>query len=493
VESAWNQTLRGSGLSFVTGGTPSQLGVLGPSPVLSEAHERSQRPVAAWHRGPRQIRDAAGFSLLGADVVAGSAVALIYRAWTIPVAILVLAIIALNSAGGYYRYRLTLSILDDLPQLLGHVLVGIGVAMTTASAIAPTEVLRTAWVGGVVGLAIIACRAVAYFVARLLRERGVLAHPTLILGAGRVGRQLAEAMLAHPEHGLHPVGFVDGDPLTPAGELPVPVVGGADQLAHLVESRRVDYLVIAFTSMREVDMVDVVRECDRLDCEILLVPRLFELTPRERDWEEVDGIAVARLRRGAFRSATWPLKRVIDVIASGLAILALSPLLLMLALGSRLVDGRGVIFRQERVGVDGKTFEMLKFRSLRPADEGESNTRWNVKDDDRMSWFGKFERRSSLDELPQLYNILRGDMSLVGPRPERPFFQANFDGLFPRYGARRRVPSGLTGWAQIHGLRGDTSIEERARFDNYYIENWSLWLDAKIVMRTFLSVVNGSG
>ena len=136
---------------------------------------------------------------------------------------------------------------------------------------------------------------------------------------------------------------------------------------------------------------------------------------------------------------------------------------------------------------------MLKFRSMRPATETESATNWNIKNDDRLSWFGKFLRRSSLDELPQLWNILRGDMSLVGPRPERPHFVEQFSSEFKRYDARHRVPCGLTGWAQIHGLRGDTSIPERVRYDNYYIQNWSLWLDVKIILRTLTAFMKGSG
>jgi lipopolysaccharide/colanic/teichoic acid biosynthesis glycosyltransferase len=138
-------------------------------------------------------------------------------------------------------------------------------------------------------------------------------------------------------------------------------------------------------------------------------------------------------------------------------------------------------------------FSLLKFRSLRPVDETESQTQWNVSHDSRLGPVGRLLRITSLDELPQLWNIIRGDMSLVGPRPERPHFVVQFDGLYRGYSSRHRVPSGLTGWAQVHGLRGDTSIEDRARFDNFYIENWSLWLDLKILLRTAVSVVKSPG
>jgi lipopolysaccharide/colanic/teichoic acid biosynthesis glycosyltransferase len=182
-----------------------------------------------------------------------------------------------------------------------------------------------------------------------------------------------------------------------------------------------------------------------------------------------------------------------DVLMSGVALFLLAPVFTVCALGVRLEGGPGVIFRQSRVGLDGRPFKLLKFRSLKPVDEGESQTQWSIAHDNRLGSFGRFLRKSSLDELPQLWNILRGDMSLVGPRPERPHFVDQFSTHIPRYMARHRVPAGLTGWAQVHGLRGDTSIEDRARFDNYYIENWSPWLDVKILLRTLSQVVRGGG
>jgi lipopolysaccharide/colanic/teichoic acid biosynthesis glycosyltransferase len=159
----------------------------------------------------------------------------------------------------------------------------------------------------------------------------------------------------------------------------------------------------------------------------------------------------------------------------------------------RIESGPGVIFRQTRVGRNGVLFECLKIRSMRPADEVESATNWSVADDSRVGRAGRFLRRTSLDELPQLWNILRGDMTLVGPRPERPHFVDKFSVEFDRYAHRHRVQAGLTGLAQVSGLRGDTSIADRARYDNYYIEHWSLWLDIKILIRTFFQMVNARG
>ena len=182
-----------------------------------------------------------------------------------------------------------------------------------------------------------------------------------------------------------------------------------------------------------------------------------------------------------------------DITLSGAALVLLSPIMGACALAVRLEGGPGVFFRQERVGLDGRKFTVLKFRSLQPATDGESSTRWNVSRSDRLRPVGRFLRKTSLDELPQLWNVLRGDMSLVGPRPERPHFVKQFQDRVPRYIARHRVPAGLTGYAQVHGLRGDTSIEHRASFDNYYIENWSLWGDIKIMLRTVQEVVRARG
>jgi lipopolysaccharide/colanic/teichoic acid biosynthesis glycosyltransferase len=183
----------------------------------------------------------------------------------------------------------------------------------------------------------------------------------------------------------------------------------------------------------------------------------------------------------------------LDIFVALLGLALLAPVLLLVALAVRLEGGSGVLFRQERVGLGGKTFTLLKFRSLCPQDEIESQTRWSVINDPRVGPVGRFIRGTSLDELPQLWNVLKGDMSLVGPRPERPEFVSEFTARYAHYTARHRMPVGLTGWAQVNGLRGDTSIDDRARFDNAYIEGWSLWMDVKVSLRTLSQVVRRAG
>ena len=459
-----------------------------PAPVVAATSESVEAEPSFRAANLRRYRMSALLMLV--DVVTAGTILSIsgVPVWLVVAATLTLAV--LDVAAGLNRSRFTLSALDDLPPLLGRsLLVSALVLVLTRDLVDPVSTV------GVMSLALamVAARTVAYEFVRVLRRRGVITHRVLVLGAGVVGRDLAAAMIEHRELGLTPVGFVDAAPLGGPAGLPVPVVGTPADLAEQMTALEADHVIIAFTALRESEMVEMLRTCDRLQAEISVVPRLFELAHRGRDTDEIDGVTLVRLRRAPFRSPMWPLKRLFDLTTSGLALLLLSPILAAVALAVRIVDGPGVIFRQERVGLDGRTFYLMKFRSLRPTNESESDTRWNIKNDDRMSWLGRIMRKTSIDELPQLFNIVRGDMSLVGPRPERPHFVATFDDAYPRYGARHRVPSGLTGWAQIHGLRGDTSIEERARFDNYYIENWSLWLDVKIILRTVATLTKGAG
>ncbi len=410
-----------------------------------------------------------------------------------------LVLLGVYALGGLYRSRLAPSILDDLPQISGRLLVVLALTMTAQLTLnqlrweyelVDWKLLIATAVTGVVGVCL---RATAYSLVRHARRTGRIAHRTLILGAGRVGTYLAESLSSHPEYGLQPIGFLDIEPPRDAATPSHRILGRPEQLVQVLLDHQVRNVVVAFGSMPESEMVGIIRTCDRLHCEIFVVPRLFELHHVGDDMDTAWGMPLIRLRRAAYRTRAWQVKRAVDIFVSTFALLLLSPLLLLVALAVRLEGGPGVLFRQERVGLDGRHFELLKFRSLKPVDDSESATNWSIAHDNRLGPVGRFLRRSSVDELPQLLNILRGDMSLVGPRPERPHFVATFRRQHPHYVARHRVPCGLTGMAQVNGLRGDTSIAERARFDNYYIENWSLWLDVKILLRTAMSVIRAEG
>lgn len=390
---------------------------------------------------------------------------------------------ALCAYTGLYRLRLTVSILDDLPRLLVCLVGGLAVGVPLQAALLRTEPL--------VGAGLVVTRALAYALLRSSRAR-LAGSGTVILGTGQVGRRLGQAMLDHPAHGLRLLGYLD-DGRRRQTPLPAPLLGSPRELGRVIEELGVGHVVVTFGTVPVAALVDVVRMCDRLRCEILLVPRLFELHTTNRDTEYVQGLPLVRMRRAPFRGLSWRVKRAFDVVASAVLVVVLAPVLAGCALAVRLEGGPGVLFRQERVGIDGRRFQMLKFRSLKPSSAAESQLRWTVAHDPRIGPVGRLLRTTSLDELPQLVNVLRGDMSLVGPRPERPHFVDRLSRHHPRYRARLRVPAGLTGWAAVNGLRGDTSISDRVRFDNAYIQNWSLWLDLKILLRTIGAVLGRTG
>ena len=456
--------------------------------------------VRAVHRRPSALARSGPAALLAASDAAAATVGVLVLngAWRL-MAFFGAALLALLWLGGLHRPRLTLSVLDDAPRLAGRWLTACGLAVLAdmawsgvpeAGYLLDWQIARTV---GLVGVLLLLFRALAYAAVRALRRRGRPRRRTLVVGAGEVGSQVARALQEHPEFGLTPIGFLDADPRMTGGRSGLPVLGGPWVLAEVLEREAVTDVVVAFSSLKESQMVDVIRTSGRQRCELFLVPRFFELHNVGQDVEQLWGIPLIRLRRAIYRTPGWRAKRAVDVLLTGAVLLLMAPVLALVALAVRVHGGPGVLFRQERIGVDGRSFTLLKFRTMTPEDPAESATRWSIADDARLDRLGRFLRRTSLDELPQLFNVLTGDMSLVGPRPERPHFVSEFRELYPSYAARHRVPSGLTGWAQIHHLRGNTSIPERARFDNYYIENWSLWLDVRILIRTVGCVFRGAG
>ncbi|WP_370149009.1 sugar transferase [Streptacidiphilus sp. EB129] len=413
-------------------------------------------------------------------------------------------VVILNHAGGLYRVRFALSALDDLPALAVRAGVAVAVSLTAA------RWLHLHWLTALAAhsrslAALIVCqilvdflgRSAVFAVARGIRRR----HPrhTLIAGAGHVGQRVTAALLDHPEYGLRPVGYIDSDPIFLPSDSSVPVLGGPATLDLHIPAQRVRAVVLVSGTTDDSEWTQTLRTSTRHGCEVWLVPGVPEFSAfasgsqLAAQGDHLWGFPCLRLAQAATDRPTWVLKRGIDIVLATLGLVLSAPLLATCALAVRIDGGPGVIFRQQRVGLLGTTFDVLKFRTLRPADDRESNTLWNISHDHRMSRIGRFLRSSSLDEVPQLWNVLRGDMSLVGPRPERPYFVTRFTQAYPRYGDRHRVPVGITGLAQVNGLRGDTSIEDRTRFDNHYIESWSLWQDIKIMLRTVSSVFRSSG
>ena len=381
--------------------------------------------------------------------------------------------------------RLTLSLGEDLPSIVGRVAVAAVAVGLVERSLGAAEIVRIASIG--IAMACIA-RSISYAIVRAGRARGVGAERALIVGAGTIGVGLADAMRIHKEHGLIAVGFVDT--VDAERDLPLPVLGAVEDLGDLIALHGAQTVFVAFPNADDATLARALRSCDAMQAEIYAVPRLFELgVQTDHGPEELAGIPLARLRRSAHRSAAWPVKRALDILFAAVAVVVVSPLFGAIALAVRLTSSGPIFFRQRRIGENGRPIQILKFRSMRVNDD--SDTTWNVARDGRLTPIGRLLRQSHLDELPQLLNVLRGDMSIVGPRPERPYFAELFSAEVPGYQSRHRVPVGMTGWAQVHGLNGDTSIEERVRYDNRYIERWSLWRDLVIMARTIPAILIG--
>lgn len=438
-------------------------------------------------------------ALLGADLLSMTLAVLLTAHGGIAEFGAVAVLLVLNVAGGLYRAKLTTSALDEVPALFVR---GLAATALTAALIVGqsgrqsfAELPQGFVIAAVVFTVLVAAtRGCAYAWVRRLRSRGRLGEPTLVLGAGRVGDQVARMLLDRPEYGMRPIGFLDSAPAPHGSQAELPVLGTPQQLTTMVRRYGVRRVIIAFGAFREWEMIDTIRQCEDLGCEISFVPRFFEFgAAAQPAGDHLSSYPFVGMLRRSRRSLGGTLKRALDVTVAGAALVLLSPVMLVSAIALHLETGAGVLFRQVRIGRDGRPFTLLKFQTLKPANEEESATRWNVAHDDRLGRVGRFLRGTSLDELPQLWNILVGDMTLVGPRPERPHFVDEFSGSVPGYKDRHRVTTGLTGWAQVNGLRGDTSIEDRARFDNYYIENWSLWQDIGIMLRTVSAVLRSKG
>ncbi|HUK94739.1 MAG TPA: sugar transferase [Gaiellaceae bacterium] len=414
--------------------------------------------------------------------------------WLVVYSVLVLLGLRMR---GLYAWRVRVQALDDVRAVLAATVLA-SMAVITLRILLPGDVDDLAaqalrlWAFSAVYLA--AGRVALDWSQVKARRDGELAKPTLIVGAGRIGRLTARRLIEHPEFGLQPIGFLDKEPLEESG-LPVPVVGASWDLERVVEQHGVQHVVITFSTAPSEVLLREVKRCQELGIEVSLVPRLFESVTERLEVEHIGGLPLLTARRTNPKGWQFALKHVADRIVAATILVIGAPVFIALSIGTLRSVGRPIFFRQPRIGRDGRHFQMLKFRSMRGTTEPvvlpdlpHDTAPGGIEGDDRRTSFGTFMRRTSLDELPQLLNVLRGEMSLIGPRPERPDFVRLFERNVHRYGDRHRVKSGITGWAQVHGLRGRTSLSDRVEWDNYYIENWSLWLDVKILLLTVLAV-----
>jgi exopolysaccharide biosynthesis polyprenyl glycosylphosphotransferase len=474
----------------------------GPSSEASGIpHQRAIVRLAHW----RLISDILMLTLAGVVETLSAPTAEIDNnpSWRIVFALLVLALLGLR---GRYRPTTGQHFLDDVRAILtGTALAAMLVTFLRVAFDDNPEVAEQAirsWLFASVYL--VAGRGVLVIVTERSNRLAHGGAPTLIVGAGRVGHLIARRLLAHPELGLRPVGFLDPEPLEVEHSSGLPVLGSDDRLEQVVRENGIEHAIISFSNAPYDVQLELSRALQKMRVSVAIVPRLFEGVPDRISLERVGGLPLVTIYPTNPKDWRVSVKYGLDRIAALLAIIVVSPVLLVAAVGTAITLGRPILFRQRRVGLDNREFDMLKFRTMRVADQEEQERAARAVDEaiaqglapggsegaERTSRFGGFLRGTSIDELPQLFNVLKGDMSIVGPRPERSSYVDVFKDRVPRYGDRHQVKAGITGWAQVHGLRGDTSLDDRIEWDNYYIENWSPWLDMKILLLTVLALVH---
>jgi Undecaprenyl-phosphate glucose phosphotransferase len=328
------------------------------------------------------------------------------------------------------------------------------------------------------------------FVRELLERRwraGIGLKRILIAGSGELGRLVADKILEHRELGYQIVGFVDdrasGDHLGYRG---LPLLGTIDEAAEISAREAVDHLYVALPPEQHVQMLQLIENTSRGCVDVKVVPDLLQVIALRARLEDLDGIPVININDVSLQGFNTIVKRAIDMAISSVALLLLAIPFWVIAALVKITSRGHVFYQQERMGLDGKPFMIYKFRSMYTGAESQTGPVFASEQDPRRTPVGKLLRRSNIDELPQLWNVLKGDMSIVGPRPERPLFVAQFKDKIPTYMLRHKVKAGITGWAQVNGWRGNTSIEKRIEYDLYYIENWSVRLDLKIMWLTLL-------
>jgi exopolysaccharide biosynthesis polyprenyl glycosylphosphotransferase len=330
-------------------------------------------------------------------------------------------------------------------------------------------------------------RIIHQFVRDYLRDRGIGKDRLLIVGTGEVARIILQRILWSPQLGYELVGVINGTD-EEREILSIPVLGTPKDLPALIEELAIDEVIIAVPEKGHREVVEVISYCERGRVSIKVFPDFFQFVASEASIDDLGGLPLLAIRDFAMRGYLLIFKRLMDVLGALVGLIIFSPLMLLTAIAIKLESPGPVFFVQERMGLDGKPFLMVKFRSMRQ-DAEKDGPGWTMSNDPRQTRLGAILRRIELDELPQFINVLLGEMSLVGPRPEQPYYVNHFRDSVPLYMVRHRDKAGMTGWAQVNGLRGDTSIMERTKFDVWYTENWSLLLDIKILLRTVWQTV----
>ena len=385
---------------------------------------------------------------------------------------------------GHYRKRMP-SMFDRMYELFKGLFLGALVILATSFFYRTGSFSRLVLgIGCIFSVFILGfLRETVYRLEKYYLKRGVISKRALFIGDGPRGLELFRKLSNQPQWGINPIGFAADH------ELSYPVLGEISQVDEVIRTNYIDLVVFNLPHDNQDFIIDFVMKSENLKLEYMISPDIMGLMTFNSEAGQIDGIPVLRWGRTPIEGYPRTLKRIFDFMASAFGIVLISPILIGLAIAVKL-DSRGpVLFKQRRVGRNGRDFMMLKFRSMRVDTANPSGAGWTVKDDPRRTKVGIFIRKYNLDELPQLFNVLFGDMSLVGPRPEQPGYVEKFKDDIPRYFQRHKVKSGVTGWAQVNGFRGDTSITERTKYDLYYVENWSLVFDIKIIFLTLKNIL----
>ena len=398
-----------------------------------------------------------------------------------------------------YHQPRTVSFFDELYAVFGAVSVSFMISLSvTIVTIKNTDIqfnfsrglLIYAWITSII--LILASRALIRWSFRKLRTAGLGRDRVLIVGIGDVARMIAQKIRSLPAFAGEVAGMIARnrpDPPIPEEVSGVPVLGAIEELPQLIAEHKIDEIIVALPEVSHQEMLAVIGLCSQGAIKIRVFPDTFLFIAGQVSIEDFGGLPLLSLRDVAMHGWRLAVKRLIDIIVSFSGLLILSPLLVLVAVLIKLESRGPVFYSQERIGLDAKPFRMLKFRSMREDAEAKGPG-WTMPRDPRRTRVGAVIRRLNIDELPQLINVLLGRMSLVGPRAERPYYVEQFMKNIPGYMNRHREKAGLTGWAQVNGLRGDTSIEERTKYDLWYIENWSLFLDFKILIRQLFQLFN---
>jgi exopolysaccharide biosynthesis polyprenyl glycosylphosphotransferase len=411
---------------------------------------------------------------------------------------IVLAVIQMISLGvvfflyKFYHRRSAASIVDEFYRIFAAVTVAtlltiafIGFALRDTLAY-QRSMIAYAWAATLITVTLGRVLCKRWYAWLYRHGRGL--ERVLIVGTGEVGRMILQKVLHEPGLGYQVVGFVEATP-GPARVLGVPVLGSVGRLPEIIEAQQINEVIIGLPEATHRELVGIISQCEREKVGIRVFPDVFQIMASEVTIGDLGGLPLLTVRDVALRGWKLTLKRIVDIVLSSMALLLLSPIMILTALVIKLDSPGPAFFIQERMGLDAKPFPMIKFRTMRQDAEAQGPG-WTTKNDPRRTRLGGFLRKTSVDELPQFINVLLGDMSLVGPRPEQPAYVEQFRQRIPRYMDRHREKAGLTGWAQVNGLRGDTSIAERTKYDLWYIEHWSLWLDFKILVLTAFRIFN---